>query len=162
MKKRKLTLMLIILTVLAGAVAAFENEARPNEKDFDINNYTWLAGHWTGDGFGGVSDEVWSMPADGVMMGMYRNIQDGKVVFYEFITLDESGMKLKHFEPDMQAWEEKADFVHFEMIEATPSKLSFKGLTFELKSKNEMEIALKMKRNGKVETEVFKMKRVIP
>ena len=162
MKIRKLTLLLLILLAIGGSITALENKAETKSDGFDINNYTWLAGHWTGDGFGGVSDEVWSLPADGVMMGMYRNIQDGKVVFYEFITLDETGMKLKHFEPDMKAWEEKADFVHFELIEATPSKLSFKGLTFELKSENEMEIALKMKRNGTVETEYFHMKRVKP
>ena len=162
MKIRKLTLLLLILLAIGGSITALENKAETKSDGFDINNYTWLTGHWTGDGFGGVSDEVWSLPADGVMMGMYRNIQDGKVVFYEFITLDETGMKLKHFEPDMKAWEEKADFVHFELIEATADKLSFKGLTFERKSDTEMEIALRMNNKGKIETEIFKMKRVRP
>lgn len=163
MKKNwKLSLMMVLLPCLTVGLMALENKANPNPVEFDINHYTWLAGHWIGDGFGGVSDEVWSLPSDGVMMGMYRNIQDGKVSFYEFITLDETGMKLKHFEPDMKAWEEKADFVHFELVEATPDKLTFKGLVFEKKSANEMEISLKMRRNGKIETEVFHMKRVTP
>jgi len=162
MKKYKLTLMIAGLVAAVSTLVAMADHDSDAPIEFDINNYTWLAGHWTGDGFGGVSDEVWSLPADGIMMGMYRNIQDGKVVFYEFITLDETGMKLKHFEPDMKAWEEKADFVHFELIEATANKLSFKGLSFELKSKNEMEIALRMKRGDKVETEYFHMKRVKP
>ena len=162
MKKWKVTLMILALATMAGAGLAMEAKGKSSPAKFDINNYSWLAGHWTGDGFGGVSDEVWSLPADGVMMGMYRNIQDGKVAFYEFITLDETGMKLKHFNPNMEAWEEKADFVHFEMIEATPNKLSMKGLSFELKSKNEMEIALRMRRGDKVETEYFQMRRVKP
>ena len=153
----------VFFIMLTGALTNPEDKKNTEEILFDINNYTWLAGHWTGDGFGGISDEVWSMPADGVMMGMYRNIQDGKVVFYEFITLDKTGMKLKHFQPDMEAWEEKKDFVHFELVEATADKLTFKGLVFERKSDAEMEISLKMKNSqGEVSTEVFKMKRVNP
>ncbi len=162
MKKYKITIAVIVLMTFMGTASALNHKDTAPGKEFDINQYSWLVGHWTGDGFGGVSDEVWSTPSDGVMMGMYRNIQDGKVAFYEFITLDETGMKLKHFQPDMEAWEEKADFVHFELIEATANKLSFKGLSFELKSENEMEIALKMKNNGKIETEYFHMKRVTP
>ena len=84
MKIRKLTLLLLILLAIGGSITALENKAETKSNGFDINNYTWLAGHWTGDGFGGVSDEVWSLPADGVMMGMYRNIQDGKVVLRHF------------------------------------------------------------------------------
>ncbi len=161
MKKTKWALALIgLATALSGMVVLKEEQPAPEY--FDINNYSWLAGHWTGDGFGGVSDEVWSLPAGGAMMGVYRNIQDGKVVFYEFITLDETGMKLKHFTPEMKSWEEKEDFVHFEMIEATPDKLTFKGLVFERKSDTEMDISLKMQENGEVRTEVFHMKRVTP
>jgi hypothetical protein len=84
------------------------------------------------------------------------------VIFYEFLTLDESGMKLKHFNPDMEAWEEKKDFVHFELLEATADRLIFKGLVFERKSDTEMEISLKMKENGEIHTEVFRMKRQKP
>lgn len=29
----------------------------------------WLEGHWLGDGLGGVSEEIWSPPRGGVMMG---------------------------------------------------------------------------------------------
>lgn len=161
MKKFKWALALVgLATALSGTIVL--KEERPEPKGFDINNYSWLAGHWTGDGFGGVSDEVWSLPAGGVMMGVYRNIQDSKVVFYEFITLDETGMKLKHFTPEMKSWEEKEDFVHFEMIEATPDKLTFKGLIFERKSDTEMDISLKMQEKGEVRTEVFHMKKVTP
>lgn len=126
----------------------------------NTNHFSWLTGHWTGDGFGGISDEVWSAPNDGVMIGMYRNIQNGKASFYEFITLDSTGMKLKHFNPDMTAWEDKTGFVHFELLETSPEKLIFKGLVFERKSENEMEISLKMNQNGTITTEVFHMKRV--
>ncbi len=159
MKRRSI---IIAIGVVAAAVLLQTSLAKtstvPNE--FDINNYTWLAGHWTGDGFGGTSEEVWTMPENGVMMGMYRHHgADGKLVFYEFLTLDKEGMRLKHFNPDMTGWETKEKFVSFAFVEATPDKLTFKGLVFERKSDTEMEISLRLNRSGKIETEVFHMKR---
>lgn len=123
--------------------------------------YAWLAGHWTGDGFGGTSQEIWSPPsADGTMMGMYRHHQaDGSLNFYEFMTLDSTGMKIKHFHPNLEGWEEKDGFVHFEMIGHSPDKIELKGLTFVRKSDTEMEINLRMKSGDKIWTEVFKMTR---
>ena len=123
--------------------------------------YAWLAGSWTGDGFGGVSEEMWSPPsADGTMMGVYRHHKgDGSLNFYEFLTLDSSGMKLKHFHPDLTGWETKEDFLHFELVEFTENKIVLKGLVFERLSDTEMEIRLDLKNGDKKWTEVFKMTR---
>ena len=160
--KNKIAFSAILILVLAIVLQqAYAEKPIPNEKSFDIEDYAWLAGHWTGDGFGGTSEEVWTKPQNGVMMGMYRHHdKNGKLVFYEFLTLDKDGMKLKHFYPNMTGWETKEEFVTFEMVNATPNKLVLKGLVFEKKSDTEMEISLKMNRGGKVETEVFHMRRV--
>ncbi|MEQ9402410.1 MAG: DUF6265 family protein [Cyclobacteriaceae bacterium] len=133
----------------------------PKKKKFDINDYAWLAGSWTGDGFGGTSEEMWSPPsADGTMMGVYRHHKgDGSLNFYEFLVLDSTGLRLKHFTPDLIGWETKEKFVTFEMVEFTKDKIVLKGLIFERKSDNEMEIRLKLKYGEEVKTEVFKMKR---
>jgi len=128
--------------------------------EFNIEDYTWLVGSWIGDGFGGVSEETWAAPVDGTMMGMYRHYKEGKIVFYEFLLLDETGLRLKHFNPDITSWEEKDDFVTFEMVSYSKDKLELKGLVFERKSDTEMEIRLQLKNNdGKAWTEVFSMKR---
>lgn len=123
--------------------------------------YAWLAGSWTGDGFGGTSDEVWSQPsADGTMMGSYRHHKgDGSLNFYEFMVMDSTGLRLKHFNPDMTGWETKEDFVHFKAIEFTENKIVLKGLVFERKSDTEMEIRLDLKNGDKAWTETFKMTR---
>lgn len=131
----------------------------PTPGEFDINDYRWLAGSWTGDGFGGISEEIWAEPVDGTMMGMYRHYKDGKIVFYEFLLLDENGIRLKHFNPDITGWEEQEKYIEFEMISYSSEKIEMKGLTFERKSDSEMEIRLKMKRNGEIHTEIFSMKR---
>ena len=92
-------------------------------------------------------------------MGMYRHIKDGELVFYEFLLLDETGIRLKHFNPDLTGWEEKDDMTSFEMISFSKDRIEMKGLTFEKKSDTEMTISLKMRRAGEITTEVFNMKR---
>lgn len=123
--------------------------------------YAWLAGTWTGDGFGGTSEEMWSPPsADGTMMGTYRHHKgDGTLNFYEFMVMDSTGLRLKHFTPELKGWETKEDFVHFKLIEFTENKIVLKGLVFELKSESELEIRLDLKDGDKKWTEVFKMTR---
>ena len=157
-----LVLSFILLVFMSWAfIPANESnwEEDCQEETFDIEDLSWMVGSWEGDGFGGVSEEMWAPAADGTMMGMYRHLQDGKLVFYEFLLLDENGMRLKHFHPDLKGWETKDEMVTFDMISATTEKLTLKGLTFTKKGDDEMVIELKMRRGDKVETEVFNMKR---
>ncbi len=155
-----MTKLFALLTLCFGISFSSLPETENNEAPlFRIEDYQWLAGSWVGDGFGGISEETWSLPVDGTMMGMYRHYKDGKIVFYEFLLLDETGMRLKHFNPDLTGWEDKEGMVKFEMISFSKTKLEMKGLVFELKSENEMEIRLRLTENGEVRTEVFTMKR---
>ena len=156
MKTKLMTLGLLLMVQLTLA------NTDPKKKEFNINDYAWLAGSWIGDGFGGTSEETWSLPSpDGTMMGMYRHHKgDGSLNFYEFMVLDKTGLRLKHFTPEMVGWETKEDFVTFEMVDFTPDKIELKGLTFERKSDSELEIRLKLKRGEKIETEIFNMKRI--
>lgn len=123
--------------------------------------YSWITGTWVGNGFGGISEEVWSEPSsDGVIMGSFRHTSsEGNINFYEFFLLDSTGLKLKHFNPDFSGWEEKEKFVHFKMIEITENAIVLKGLVYERLSDTEMEIRLDLKEGDKKWTEVFKMQR---
>lgn len=105
---------------------------------------------------------MWSEPdANGALMGMFRYFDtEGKVQFYEFWVLDETGMKLRHFNPDFTAWEDKTEFIDFTMVETSESKVTLKGLSYELVSENEMKISLRMKRGEEVKMEIFNLKRV--
>ena len=125
----------------------------------------WLQGHWVGEGLGGVSEEVWSPPRGGVMMGMYRLLRDGKPVFYEFLMLvEENGtlaMKLKHFNPDFSGWEEKAGFVTFKLVAVEPRAVHFNGLSFYREGDEELRIYLSLRdKDGKSREELFRMRRV--
>jgi len=76
-----------------------------------VGDVAWIAGHWRGEAFGGIAEELWSAPEGGSMMGAYRMIRDGKVVFYELQTITEENsslvFKLKHFNADLSGWEGK-------------------------------------------------------
>lgn len=153
------TTTLIFSGILLATILTFHGFS--NKKASAQYAYSWLAGNWEGDGFGGTSEEIWSTPsADGTMMGVYRHHNaDGSLNFYEFMLLDRSGLRLKHFTPEMKGWESKEDFLTFEAIELSDTQIQLKGLVFEKKSATEMEIRLKMNSNDGVKTEVFKMRR---
>jgi hypothetical protein len=124
----------------------------------------WLVGHWKGTGLGGVSEEIWSEPAGGVMMGMYRLVVNGKPSFYEFIHLAEENeslvMKLKHFNADLTAWEEKERFVTFPLVKLGANEAYFSGLTIR-RSVDRLQLFLALRdREGKVREEEFRMERV--
>ncbi len=123
--------------------------------------YAWLAGSWVGDGFGGTSHESWTEPApDGSMVCAYRHLKgDGSLNFYELVVLDEKGMHLKHFTPELKGWEEKDEVVHFPMVSIEENRIVMEGLTYELTSENTLEIKLRMKRRDGYHTEVFQMTR---
>jgi hypothetical protein len=79
MHKLLLPLAVVLLNVAAHAQAP---AAKPTLQDF-----AWLAGHWRIEQGDGQVDEQWMAPAGGLMMGMARNVQGGKLREYEFTLL---------------------------------------------------------------------------
>ena len=80
----------------------------------------WLAGRWLGTRAGDEIEEIWSGPAGGTLMGMFRWLRGGKVRFFEIITLEPAGagmvLRLKHFDPGLLGWEEKDQSVTFDLV----------------------------------------------
>ena len=77
----------------------------------NIQALSFMSGKWVTKGAWGDMEENWSEPMGNSMMCAYRCVKDGKVVFYEFIVIEQqvSGpvMKLRHFSPGNIGWEEK-------------------------------------------------------
>ena len=118
------------LMLLIGPTGQSE-EARGSS----LNDFAWLAGHWQGEAFGGICEEVWSPASAGTMIGTYKQINGGEVRFYEImkIAVDSSGpvLTLKHFNADLTGWEEKDDVVTFPLVAAGDGMIEFDGLTYE-------------------------------
>ena len=130
-----------------------------------IDVMAWLAGRWEGEGLGGFNEEMWSQPRDGVMMGMFRNFKQERIVFYEFLMfVEENGsvvLKLKHFNPDFSGWEEKGAFVSFKLVKVEEKAVHFDGLSFIRESDDALQIYLLLRdKAGQVREEAFRMRRV--
>ena len=90
----------------------------------------WLAGRWVGEGLGGKVEETWAPAAGGQMVGHFQLVKAGKPVFYEIMLLDAGragSARVKHFNPDFTAWEDKAVWHSFEPV-ASSRPAEFKGL----------------------------------
>ena len=115
----------------------------------------WLAGNWRGRQGEAVIEETWSELEGGDRMGMFRMIADGAVVFYEFMTIEQAGdappvLRVKHFDRGLVGWEERADSVVFELVEADARRAIFAQrdpeaptrLTYSLTEAGELTVVL--------------------
>lgn len=129
-----------------------------------IDDMAWYAGIWRGAGLSGDSEEIWSAPNNGTMMGMYRLLQADRPIFYEFLTLIEESnsltLRLKHFHPDLRGWEERDQSVQMRLVAKRDGRLYFDGITFEPSVDGTVTIYLAIQpKNGPIREEVFRYQR---
>ena len=134
--------MILIMVTLVGTAWSAEprtehtfelapDETRPAAT---LDDASWLVGSWSGTAFGGTFEEVWNAPSAGTMIGLFKLYGDDGVAFYEIVLLSiEEGtlsLKVKHFNADFSAWEEKKDHVTFRLVKKEKDALHFGGLSF--------------------------------
>jgi hypothetical protein len=129
-----------------------------------LNEISWLEGHWKGEAFGGITEEIWSPPLGRSMMFAFKLVVDGIVNFYELghiRQLEETLVyELKHFGRDLKAWEEKDEVQSFKLIKVDSNRLYFDGFTFEKVSDFEINIyGLIKQEDGTVEEVKFNYKK---
>lgn len=114
----------------ANTLVLDDRTARPAATIADL---AWLAGDWEGEAFGGTFTETWGAPTAGTMVGMYRLMHDGETTLYELELIAEEAdslvLKVKHFDPDFSAWEEKSEFLSFPLVKVTDDAVYFEGFT---------------------------------
>lgn len=124
-----------------------------------VEQVAWVAGHWKGEAFGGDTEEIWSKPTAGSMMGSFKLSEEETVVFYElclFREVEETLLfQLKHFGADLKGWEAQDETVDFPLVEMTKDAAYFDGITFERISKDEMHVYVRIEDEGKVEDVQF-------
>lgn len=131
---------------LDGKIRSKINEAAINE--ITIDDFAWMAGHWQGEAFGGVAEDIWAPPRGGAMIGLFRSTNDKGVSFYEIITLGEQDgvfmMRLKHFTPELHGWETKDETIDFVLLDYEVNSWFFEGLTIERHDADSMTIFLQI------------------
>lgn len=138
-------------------------EGKASEKA-TIQDMKRLSGTWRGTGLGGTVEEIYSEAQDGIMMGSFRFLENGKTVFYELILVQEENgtlaVRLKHFGADFTGWEEKDKNVLFRFVKKDGNRMYFEGQTFEFIGNKSLNIYVAIKqKDGSMVEEVFRYKR---
>ncbi len=141
MSARNLSLACLLLCLAQTALAqsprtehTFSLDDPDNRPPASLDDVTWLVGNWSGEAFGSQFEEHWNPPSAGSMVGFFKLMNGDEVVFYELLLLvEEEGslsLKVKHFNPDFSAWEEKEDYVTFRYIMSEENAIHFSGISF--------------------------------
>ena len=164
-KKLLFTILALTITFMAHSqeVIAFGSASKSPEAT--LNNVSWIAGHWRGEAFGGITEEMWSPPLGESMMFVFKLVHNNKVSFYEIGHIKEVGgtllLQLKHFHGDLKGWEEKDETVDFKLVKIEGNRIYFDEFTFEKISDAEMNIYVLIEEKDKPSEVVkFNYKRV--
>lgn len=87
-----------------------------------VQKVAFLAGRWVKVDQDGATEEHWSSPRGGAMMGMFRwDRPDGKPVMFEILTITSEGedllLRLRHYSPKLAAKEDKDKPMTFKLTE---------------------------------------------
>lgn len=169
--KNKIILSLIFLFVCYFSADAQNKyphtltlDSLSQSPEASLADISWIQGRWKGKAFGGVTEEVWTPPLGGSMMCAFKLVVDGKVQFYELVTITEVEntlmLRLKHFHEDLKGWEEKDETIDFPLVKVTPDKVFFEGFTFEKVNDEEMNIYVRIEDKEGIREQKFNYKQV--
>ena len=146
-------LIVVMLCVMIISITFFNQLVAQNSNSKNgaptLNEFSSLIGHWRGEGLEGVCEETWLPESAQIMLGTFKLMQNDQVNFLEIMTLsiDSIGpaVRVKHFNADMTAWEDKADMVIFRHDSTSAGKFFFGGLTFMKPTEDSLNIGIRFK-----------------
>ena len=163
--------LLISLCVCAGFGAKIAFAGDQPSPAFTMKNVAWFVGQWRSPASDKMlSEEHWSEPAGGAMIGMFRLVNGEKPVVYEFLLIEESAdgvyMRLRHFKTAMAEVEKEP--IRLKLIRASASEAVFenpdhekpKRITYALAKPDQVVVSVETMRDGKKVTFPLKMERV--
>jgi hypothetical protein len=125
--------MIRSLVFAAVATIALASTARtePPAGKPRVADLAWLAGTWRTTEGDKVTEEIWSAPAGGTMIGMFRQVAPGKKSLFELLLIedDEQGAtkRFKHYLTEFKEVEKEP--LTLKVAEATKNKVVFPATT---------------------------------
>ena len=154
-------LQVVVCACVAGCVLAAQDAGKTPSK-VTLEDLSFICGHNRGERDGAIIDEHWSEVGGDTMIGKYREIRNGKAQMYEFLTIEQTAtgpvLHLRHFDPGLVGWEEKAQAASYPLALWHTNEAVFEKadrsvrLTFRSTSKETLEVSLE--RKGR-KTDVF-------
>jgi hypothetical protein len=94
-----------------------------------LADLAWIAGDWQGERGSTRYEERWVAPLGPVMTGQFRMVKDGRVVFYEFLAIEQDPtgpvLRMRHFGPGLIAWEDRDSPKVFPLVSHSPEEAVF-------------------------------------
>jgi hypothetical protein len=157
MKKALLSILLI---------SAIASSASAQLKKASVKNLAFMAGTWTLKHEWGDMEEFWGPPMGDNMVSTFRCVKDGKIVFYEFMAIEQTGsipvLKLRHFNKGSIGWEDKDKPYLMPAIKIDNDQVTFQSLdknviiTYKRINSLKMDCILDEKgKDGKWKKDVF-------
>jgi len=163
MKQSITILILLFISISYSQTNTLKFEDHMTSPKANLSQVSWIAGHWKGEAFGGITEEIWSPPLGDSMMFSFKLVNDGKVIFYELGGIrqvdDTLIFQLKHFGNDFKGWEEKDETVDAKLIKIDNNRAYFDQFTFERISETEINIYVVIEENGQTEEVKFNYKK---
>lgn len=155
-------LMFFIISLNLHAQEVLSLDKEQSAGSGSIQDLGWISGYWIGSGLGGDCEELWLPAKDNGMVGTFRFIMNGELIFSEYMNMvEEDGklsLKIKHFNRDLTPWEEKEDWTVFKFIKTEGQTAYFSGITFH-RTGDELKIRMAMTDQGVKSIEEFRFKR---
>lgn len=121
----------IAIAALAITAVSLAQDKAPAPSRAVLSDLSWMTGRWIDDSRGDLSEEIWSPPSGDSMMGMWRYMSGGQTKIFELLTISvEAGgmvLRLRHFDPELVAREDKGTPVELSLIAWTPGEAVFEG-----------------------------------
>lgn len=131
MKSRPFAALSLAVLVFAASAAPAQPAPKPNAAKRTVADLAFLAGHWVEVTGRNLSEEIWTLPAGDSMAGVRRYVEEGRVRVLELLVLrQEAGgpvLRLRHFDPDLVAREEKGAPVILPLVAAEKQSARFEG-----------------------------------
>ncbi|PRX57276.1 DUF6265 family protein [Flagellimonas meridianipacifica] len=154
----------LMMTMSLSAQQTLQLEKNQESPKASLSEVSLLAGHWKGEAFGGMTEEIWSPPQGNSMMFVFRLMNDGEVTFYEIGHILQQNetliLQLKHFNGDLKGWEEKDETVDFKLVKIEDNKVYFEGMTIEKMDKDHVNFHVLVSESGKEREVIFRYERV--
>ena len=159
MRKITLILFLLVFSNCKGQESTLQLSEGSTSPDAILEDVSWIQGHWKGEAFGGITEEIWSPPLGDSMMFSFKLVTDNKVVFYELGGIRQIDntliFQLKHFGNDFKGWEEKDETLDAKLVKLEGNRVYFEGFTFEKVNENEIAIYVLIEEKDKTEEVKF-------
>jgi hypothetical protein len=166
---RRAAVGLVAALILAfGSASQGQTVPASSLASITLDQVSWIAGHWVNDDDGTLSEEVWTTPSGGSMLGMWRYVSDGKVRIYELLAISATPeglvFRLRHFDPAFVGREDKDRALALKLARFEGRLAAFEGSEYSgqgtvrltYRAKGEDGLGVTLDKGGKSEEFVFK------